>query len=269
MFVVYLLSFENEFIALSTNGSYDPISREHCTDLSYEGNVHVMGHNEDANVLVKKYAYLVHVQAKDKSNRTVQDYIAYHYPAYLPGLFFGWNAHGLVFTENFLFPMQVNASGLANTFLALEAYGARTLEEVIQILSKPNRAMGFSLNVGSVHDRRIANIEFSCTNVSTKFVVGNYSHTNLYNHMNTPQQPDPSSSHRDQRISELPPVKDDSDIREVLGDTKDPQYPIYRNGNPPDCCGTAASVLYDFNMRTASIYLSNPKSNPPYKTWRL
>ena len=40
--------------------------------------------------------------------------------------------------------------------------------------------------------------------------------------------------HRQQRVEELPPPRNSDDLRNILGDTKDKEYPIFRTATPPD-----------------------------------
>ena len=62
-----------------------------------------------------------------------------------------------------------------------------------------------------------------------------------YRHSDPPQYVDPSSEHRLARVKELPQPNDTVDFLAILGDTHDPQYPIYRNGAPPDMAATIAT----------------------------
>ena len=52
---------------------------------------------------------------------------------------------------------------------------------------------------------------------------------------------DPSSEHRLERVRQLPPPKDATDIRSILGDTEDKEYPIFRTGSPPETMATLAT----------------------------
>ena len=73
-----------------------------------------------------------------------------------------------------------------------------------------------------------------------------YTHTILclltrYLHSNVPQYSDPSSLHRLARAKELPQPNNVSDILSLLGDTSDPNYPIYRTATGPDGAATLAT----------------------------
>ena len=73
-------------------------------------------------------------------------------------------------------------------------------------------------------------------------------------HSNPAQYTDPSSQHRLARVQELPPAQDDSDVLSILGDTYDHQYPIYRNGAPPD---SAATITTGIAIRSLVVLLSS------------
>ena len=55
-----------------------------------------------------------------------------------------------------------------------------------------------------------------------------------YLHHNFSEYADIASIHHLERIKQLPVPTCSKDILGILGDTADPQYPIFRNGAPPD-----------------------------------
>lgn len=62
-----------------------------------------------------------------------------------------------------------------------------------------------------------------------------------YLHSQVEQRDDPSSVHRLQRVRELPPPKTLKELRSILGDTQDMEYPIFRTASPPDSGETLAT----------------------------
>ena len=60
-------------------------------------------------------------------------------------------------------------------------------------------------------------------------------------HSQVEQRDDPSSVHRQQRVKEMPSPKTAGDLRSILGDTKDKEYPIFRTATPPDSAETLAT----------------------------
>lgn len=185
------------------------------------------------------------------------------------GFAYGWNSNGIVFSENAVSPTKVVIGGLGDNFLSRDLFSAVSIDDAIQKVSKKNRAYGFSLNIGDLSTLRLFNVEVAADGVGVYEVVkGNYSHTNMYQHLDVSQYPDPSSIARNERIWQFT-ISGSQDMLDILGDTKNPQYPIYRNGNPPDCCSTASSVLYDLANKKASVFDSNPKTSQPWKSFDL
>ena len=62
-----------------------------------------------------------------------------------------------------------------------------------------------------------------------------------YLHSDVPEYSDPSSIHRLSRVKQLPQPTNSSDILAMLGDTADPDYPIYRTATGPDGAATLAT----------------------------
>lgn len=60
-------------------------------------------------------------------------------------------------------------------------------------------------------------------------------------HSEVEQREDASTVHRLQRVKELEPPKAIDDLRAILGDTEDKEYPIFRSATSPDLCATLAT----------------------------
>lgn len=60
-------------------------------------------------------------------------------------------------------------------------------------------------------------------------------------HSEVEQREDVSTDHRLQRVKELEPPKAIHDLRAILGDTEDRDYPIFRTASPPDSADTLAT----------------------------
>ena len=71
-----------------------------------------------------------------------------------------------------------------------------------------------------------------------------------YLHSNVEQYSDPSSLHRLARVKQLPQPANSNDILGLLGDTNDPDYPIYCAASGPD---TAATLATGRSATTLSI----------------
>ena len=70
-------------------------------------------------------------------------------------------------------------------------------------------------------------------------------HANSYNVVN-------NSIARDVRAAEMKVPENLDEMIEVLGDTKDPQWPIYNDT-------TLNTVVFDWKTRTLTIFIGNPK----------
>ena len=89
-------------------------------------------------------------------------------------------------------------------------------------------------------------------------------HANDFLSLNTTQDLDTSSIHRVLRLRAMPVPHNADGVRQMLGDTHDAQWPIYRNGAAPDLDAyTIATVLFRFDLEEVHIYNDNPKTSDP------
>lgn len=65
------------------------------------------------------------------------------------------------------------------------------------------------------------------------------------------------------RLEEMDTVKGKEDIRTLLGDMKDEEYPLYRVGPQPDHLVTVATSIFDTEKKTLEIYVNNPSHCDP------
>jgi len=257
---LFLVNIDYEVdLILKANLSLD----SSCTDLMYvSSGISFNAHNEDAMMLVKQNAFLVNYKTPEA------DFTAYNYPGYLAGNAFGFTSTGITITTNALFPVDVTTSGIPRAFINRDLLTSVTLEDAIEKATPLYCASGFSANIGSILANEIVNIEVSPYIYRVRNIQGNYSHTNMYQGLKNDLQQyfDNSSYWRDIRIDEFPVWNSIEEAREILGDNKNKQWPIYRDGLPPDTgVVTIATGVFDYNNKTLSIYLSNPKLTPvPY-----
>jgi len=237
-----------------------------CTDIMVlTPNVHMIGHNEDNEPVVKRYSFMVNVTIVDKFNNILTHFTAYNYPGYLAGNAWGFNSQ-VVFSTNAVSPRNLTLGGIARNFINRNIYESSSIDDAIKRIAQiSNRASGFSLNIGQIGTKTIANIEVGPNSYSVKYVNESYYHFNMYRHLNISQYDDPSTDHRQARADQLPIPANETGIFCILGDTEDKEYPIYRDAAPPDCCSTVSTALFDLDNRRMSMYLSNPKltSNDP------
>ena len=194
-----------------------------------------------------------------------------------------WNEHGLFLTMNSLFPAANRAGGLASAFAQraalcglggagrsptrLDALTARLTAP----LGPPGQARGWSsaasINLVSLSEGRMANVELHLDRASVREVGGNYSHFNMFKHLEAGEadEPEPSTLHRQARVDALPAVRSLADVASRLSDVADAAYPIYRNMTLHSllldarsgrlrgwCCGSAAdsgqAPAYDWHL---------------------
>jgi len=221
----------------------------------------ISGHNEDAEPDIKKYGYLLRVN----NRHTNLTFTAYTYPGILSGNAWGFNNKGMVFSCNALFP-ETYLNGIPRNIITRDVYDSHNFKEAIHKLSANKKATGFSFNLGSIEEKKLANIEVAPESINVMPVNTNYSHFNNYLRLKIKQHFDISSAHRLTRANEFDIPTTKEDILTILGDRKDIKYPIYRTPTKEDCVETVSSVFYDYQNRTAYIYLGNPKYVKPFQT---
>ena len=155
---------------------------------------------------------------------------------------------------------------------------------VVELLKRTRLACGFSANVAQAGaPGTMWNVEtatggdYSVLEVSAAEPLShNWAfHMNEYLRLDTPQAPDASSAHRLSRAEAMPAPKSVGSVLDILGDRADAQYPIYRNGAPPDEYATLATVTFEiFNGTSAAggrawLQLNDPKSCRPLMEWAL
>jgi hypothetical protein len=261
-----LLNLEPEIDAIIDHDK--PMARQSdtsCSDIYLRNSTsktNILGHNEDADADIKDYAYMIHVKY------STYQFVAYCYPGYLPGNTFGFTSNGLVITTNAEFPKENKKNGIARAFLNRHFYSAQTPEEALGMAQAfiPVLSTGFALNVASVRNlSSIYNAEVAPEAMAIRHIPDNsyYGHFNQYDYLKVEEHYDPSSQHRAKRYEAMAPVRSESDIYTILGDTQDQDYPIYREGNPPDTdVKTVATAVFDLTARTLLVYTSNPKTEP-------
>lgn len=228
---IWLMNMINEIEALMPE-STKPLARRdgHCSDIygvNTKGYVS-HGHNEDWSEEMKPLWYWLFQSYPDGSHCSGLVY---------PGTLVGWavtfNHHGVLTTQNSLFPQHARPSGLISSFVQRWAIcNSSRLEEVATRISNTRGwAQAASLNIVDLRARKMANMEIWEDEVSRFDVVSNYSHFNIFKQLrDIPEEGDRSSSHhRQARVDAMPRSSSWTDIVTRLGDQQDRNYPIYRN----------------------------------------
>jgi hypothetical protein len=92
----------------------------------------------------------------------------------------------------------------------------------------------------------------------------------MYLRAPVPQNVDDSSVHRLARALQLPVSVNAASACQLLGDTTDTDYPIYRDGAGPDGgVATLATAVFDLVRRQVQMYDANPAHSTPVYTVAL
>lgn len=263
---IWLMNLRNEINAIiNRNETFAKPEDLNCMDiLLNDGNVMSIAHNEDSESRIKNYAYLLKLNIIGQPS-----FVAYTYPGMIPGNAFGFNQYGTIITTNSNLPIDSKARGVARSFLNRDFYNVKSSTDIIELIKqvKDQIATGFTVNFGNTNESLLYNVEVAPNLISTRVINPTdprMAHFNLYQRISVPEHKDPSSVHRKNRYDEFLPVKSKVDMLNILGDTKDTEYPIYRNAKYPDYgVVTTASVYFDFLKRKATVYICNPRQNEP------
>eukprot|EP01121_Diplochlamys_sp_Union-15-3_P020271 TRINITY_DN786_c0_g1_i2.p1 TRINITY_DN786_c0_g1~~TRINITY_DN786_c0_g1_i2.p1 ORF type:complete len:375 (-),score=48.63 TRINITY_DN786_c0_g1_i2:86-1210(-) len=233
-----------------------------CTDIHVKReDLWLLGHNEDMSVeWPDRFCWMTNAQVNEGNSN--YSFKAFTYPGTAPGIAFGWNSNRMILTINYLYPLNINPNGVSITFLCRDILSATSIEDVLTKIP-PNRGSGVSMNVVSLNEKRSLNIEISSTAFSVYEVKTNFSHVNMYKVLDEQQQIKPTSPHRQARINQFNVPASAQDVLDILGDTEDSEYPIYRRYTELDNDSTVATVLFDLSTENVKIFVDNPKNSEP------
>eukprot|EP00771_Trimastix_marina_P001766 gnl/Trimastix_PCT/2864.p1 GENE.gnl/Trimastix_PCT/2864~~gnl/Trimastix_PCT/2864.p1 ORF type:complete len:449 (+),score=122.87 gnl/Trimastix_PCT/2864:15-1361(+) len=271
LYLVMLRSeYSNVFPDMLDNA---PLDKE-CSDVlsrTPEGRLY-LGHNEDWDHFTGNYTFLLRARLQ-YPHRPLCEYTAFGYPFVLPGNAYSWNHFGLFVSTNAVSPKQIVRRGIGRYFINHDLICATSVSDAIKRAtlnqsehhekSDAPRASGFSLNLASVKENRLFNIEINQFNYSIREICSDHPHefhTNHFLRALVPQRVSNSSSHRYVRGSKMAAPHSAKTVADVLGDTHDTAYPIYRNQAPPDYGCTLSTAVLDVDKELVRVYAQqNPK----------
>eukprot|EP00762_Andalucia_godoyi_P000789 ANDGO_03900.mRNA.1 hypothetical protein NAEGRDRAFT_82752 len=235
-----------------------------CSDILLSG---FIGHNEDTRAVVMETAYLLETD----------EFTAYVYPGFVAGNAWAFNRYGLVMTSDAVFPKAVFARGAARYWVQRDLLSSKSFADVSNKASglaygiKP--ALGFAYNVGFVRQLQTINLEvipMEHALTVTKCTGDAVFHFNMYLYnKEIAQYDDPSSIHRLARALQFSPPKTEYDMLNILSDTQDSEYPIFRSSKTPDTVSTVCTVVFDLQQAKARIWVGNPLKTPVLLTLSL
>ena len=112
------------------------------------------GHNEDAGPNDVNHTYLVTVGPRQAGNKSLfrDNYTSFAYAASLGGGSFAWNAAGVIFSDNSLFPNNSNfedPSALPQRIMHRLCFRQTSIAGVLSVLETHTAITAFSFNVGT------------------------------------------------------------------------------------------------------------------------
>jgi hypothetical protein len=258
---------------------------EHCSDVITNSHTPAWGHNEDSGEYDLHNTYMVIAEIVDSQGYLLENFTAYTYAGSLAGKAFGWNAYGLQLSNNALFALNLNYEGVPRYYANRAQYAAKSPEEIMGILHNRVSTTGFTVNYGSVvgplrlHSsevdpmgavsvRPIPSIDHNKSPIDGQPAPSShYYHTNIYLELTTKCELGNSSIARLNRMAEFPSPRTAHDVVQMIGDTKNASYPIYRQGQGQ--VWTLASVVFDLVAKTALLFDANPKLTHPVAVLKL
>jgi len=264
METLLLLNLMRE-IRLNINNNISPADAN-CGEIHFSQNGKVaLIHIEDGDIDLKNSAFIVSAEIAESQ----QKFVCYMYPGILAGIAWGYN-QSLVIGCDAVYPAQVVRKSLGRVFINRDICAANSVEDAISRATPPNRASGYSLNLGDIKNKKTYNIEVAPTVYSVyENTLPCYYHWNMYDILNIKQLVDPSSVHRKKRVQSLPIPRTLDEAMNIAADTGDKEYPIFRSQIPPDEVATVAIVLFDLSEGTALVWLDNPTTSKPVYKWLL
>lgn len=223
-----------EYFFLNNREVYDPaeawdkkkaVNPDHCTVVAgFDNNEKlVIGHNEDWSIDAQDEIYILEATIGEAT------FIGLNYMSAIAGLSASMNNFGLVQCINDIY--QTNQIGVPKNYLARAILECQSLDEAEQLIKNTPKASGF--NHVLAQSNEVRNIEVAGNNIGIQKSVGKpYVHTNHYltNELKDLEKfHTKSSEKRYDRASEmLKETMIGEDIKRILSDTTNKEYPICR-----------------------------------------
>eukprot|EP00746_Dinoflagellata_sp_MGD_P129442 gnl/MRDRNA2_/MRDRNA2_63615_c0_seq1.p1 gnl/MRDRNA2_/MRDRNA2_63615_c0~~gnl/MRDRNA2_/MRDRNA2_63615_c0_seq1.p1 ORF type:complete len:405 (+),score=69.60 gnl/MRDRNA2_/MRDRNA2_63615_c0_seq1:3-1217(+) len=221
------------------------------------------GHNDDWSKDWRNASYIISgVETSANGSDASKRWTSWVYPGYLPGMDISFNDHGVVYTVQSLFPKSFPKQGIGTAFVARHLLEATSLEDAVKRATDSRVAAAMVYNLGSVEERRMVELEVNSFGKYSRLnITEPHFHANMFILSDVPQAVEASSAHRMKTWDRLRPSSV-AGIRSFLGDTSDPEYPVYRSHVPPDDCFTEISAIFDLRSGTLEVWNTNPRDTP-------
>ena len=213
------LPFDDVFL-WNCRGDVWAMAPDGCTTVQIPGSEPVVAHNEDGDPGLRGHCALAHVRPDGG-----RAFMAFVYPASIPGHTFATTEAGLVQTVNNIRSRGVGV-GLPRMLLGRAVLDCATLDEAVQLLEKSERAGAFHFTLAQRGDPRLVSVEFTHANCSAVTLEHPRGHSNHLVHqaMSGERQVITGSSQSRQRRSD--------DIISASGGVRlDPLAVLWDKGN--------------------------------------
>lgn len=195
-----------------------------CTSLMLPpegGRPAVLAHNEDGAPELAGQGFIAHFNPE-----TGPAFSAYCYPGMLPGHAFGWNASGIVQTINNVRPHDLTV-GIPRHVITRAVLSATTLEQVLEIVGRKDRASGFHHNFAD-RTGRMMSVEAPASGMVALEVTAPHAHTNhlIRPDLMTIEQTISDSSRARQARADAMLLAGERDALTILFDRTVQEFPI-------------------------------------------
>ncbi len=226
----------------------------------------LLAHNEDGNDAFHQRLVILRLQPTNGPS-----IVCLHYPGQLPGQVPAMSSAGLVMTTNFIATREVRP-GIPRYVLGRAAITAESIEEAVTIATSDHRAFAFTLNLGSIRERRLICCEVTPESHDVQESRGLFIHTNhllLPATRNVSQRDTSRDGSSGSRYTVLtraaeaagdPDLLGPDDLLGLLGSHEALRQP-YSPCRHPDhgsSTRTLATAIFDLRAGSFTLYEGNP-----------
>ena len=239
---------------------------EGCTTLACPSSYgSLVAHNEDAMALYHGHCWWVHAHPDEGLA-----YRGFHYPGAICGNCFSVNQAGIVHSTNHI-AAKPRSEGLPRQIVVRAAVNSPSLEELVALLQRPDRASGCHHTVAQVGRGMLLSIEAPTTGCSVRVVERPYAHSNHLIHKSMagiPQHVGESSPARQRRadalLARLPQEPKIGQLLEILSDQSQGPLSLYRNDmHDPDQTACVATATFEVGKESVNWYIYVDPRQPP------
>ncbi|KAK3580208.1 hypothetical protein CHS0354_017993 [Potamilus streckersoni] len=245
--------------------------------------IKILAHNEDCDPAIRPYGYLVNVNVIEPGAKSgtvkcnEEHFFAFSYPGTLPGNAFGCNKHGLIFSINSLSAKNACLGSPTRYLINRALMSASSVDEVIRIARNHDygSAYGYNINLASLNKKEMWSIEVApgktecpleVTNIDEQHDVNkpcHYFHFNHYQHLKGIEERSGLNSTfaRAKRAEQIAPPRNVKEVKTILGDTQNSNYPIFRRPSTTDDATTVYTGVFDILQETVEVYAENPNTS--------